>query len=54
MSAETGEGAAGCASGSHTCSGRRPAFAPKPNSARKNPTDAQAGDSAAARIAANV
>ena len=36
ISAETGEGAAGCASGSQMCNGRRPAFAPKPKSARKN------------------
>ena len=35
ISAETGEGAAGCASGSHTCSGTSPAFAPKPNRASK-------------------
>ena len=41
MSAETGEGAAGCASGSHTCSGRIPAFAPKPKSARRKPAEAQ-------------
>ena len=36
ISAETGEGAAGCASGSQTCSGSRPALAPKPNSASRN------------------
>ena len=35
ISADTGDGAAGCASGSHTCSGNSPAFAPNPNSARK-------------------
>ncbi len=33
MSAETWLGAAGCASGSQTWSGTRPAFAPKPTSA---------------------
>ena len=38
MSAETGEGAAGCASGSHTCSGTSPAFAPKPKRASKKAT----------------
>ena len=32
ISAETGEGAAGWASGSHTCRGTMPALAPKPNS----------------------
>ena len=52
--ADTGEGAAGCASGSHTCSGTRPAFAPKPNSASRNATVAQVGVSCAARIASNV
>ena len=45
MSAETGDGAAGCASGSHTCSGTSPALAPKPSSARQKATAAQAGDS---------
>src|SRR5438034_8806711 len=39
--ADTGEGAAGCASGNHTCSGTRPAFAPKPNSASRNATVAR-------------
>ena len=39
--AETGEGAAGCASGSHTCIGTRPAFAPNPNSARRKAIAAQ-------------
>ena len=36
ISADTGDGAAGCASGSQTCSGTRPALAPKPNSASRN------------------
>src|SRR5206468_657901 len=35
MSAETGEGAAGCASGSQACSGIMPAFAPKPKKASR-------------------
>ena len=30
-SAEAGDGATGCAFGSHTCTGNMPAFAPKPN-----------------------
>ncbi len=34
MSADTCDGAAGCASGSQTCSGTIPAFVPKPTSAR--------------------
>ena len=34
--ADTGEGAAGCASGSQTCTGTRPALAPKPSSASRN------------------
>ena len=38
ISAETGEGAAGCASGSQTCNGRMPAFAPNPKSASRNAT----------------
>ena len=54
MSAETGDGAAGCASGSQTCSGTSPAFAPKPRSASRNATEAHAGESCAARIASNV
>ena len=43
ISAETGEGAAGCASGSHTCNGTRPALAPNPISARQNATAAPVG-----------
>ena len=34
ISAETWLGAAGCASGSHTCSGTRPAFEPAPSRTR--------------------
>ncbi len=52
--AETGEGAAGWASGSQTCSGTRPALAPNPNKASTKATLAQAGASVAPRIAANV
>jgi hypothetical protein len=54
ISADTGEGAAGCASGSHTCSGRMPALAPKPNTASRKPTEAQNGDSVCARMLAKV
>ncbi len=43
ISADTGEGAAGCASGSQTCIGTRPALAPKPTRARRKATLAQAG-----------
>src|SRR6185503_5419508 len=53
-SAETGEGAAGWASGSHTCNGTNPAFAPKPNKASEKAMAAQAGDRDAERIASNV
>ncbi len=52
--ADTGDGAAGCASGSHTCSGSRPALAPKPNIASRNATDAQNGVSVWARMFAKV
>src|SRR5450756_1118354 len=48
ISAETGEGAAGCASGSHTCSGIIPALAPKPKNASTNATVAHRGWSSAA------
>ncbi len=54
ISADTGDGAAGCASGSQTCSGRMPAFAPKPTSASRNATVAQNGASLTARIAPKV
>ncbi len=52
--AETGDGAAGCASGSQTCTGRKPALAPKPNSASRKATDAQPGDSVLPRMASKV
>jgi hypothetical protein len=55
ISAETGDGAAGCASGSHACSGKRPAFAPNPNNASRYATvihPAEAGSTA--RIVAKV
>ena len=54
ISAETGDGAAGCASGSHTCSGSSPALAPKPSSARKNARLGHAPPRCCARMPANV
>ena len=33
--AEAGDGARGCAMGSHACSGMRPALAPKPSAIKK-------------------
>ena len=54
ISADTGDGAAGCASGSQTCSGRRPALAPKPASARKKAAVGHAPASATERIESNV
>ena len=54
INADTGDGAAGWASGSHTCSGRMPALAPKPNTANRNPIEAQNGPRFWARILANV
>ena len=54
ISADTGDGAAGCASGSQTCSGTIPAFAPKPNSASRNATEAQNGVRCWARMLAKV
>ena len=52
--ADTGEGAAGCASGSQTCSGTRPALAPKPTSASRKAAEAQKGDSCWARMPAKL
>ena len=52
--ADTGEGAAGCASGSQTCSGSRPALAPKPTSASTNAIEAQNGDRFCTRMLAKV
>ncbi len=40
MSAETWLGAAGCASGSQTCSGTRPAFVPNPTRASAKSSEA--------------
>ena len=54
IKAETGEGAAGCASGSHTCIGRSPAFAPKPKRARKNAMLGHAPERMIERIEPNV
>ena len=42
MSAETCDGAAGCASGSQTCTGNSPAFVPNPRSMRTNSTPDEA------------
>ena len=52
--AETGEGAAGWASGSQTWSGTRPALAPKPASASRKAAEAQNGDSSCARMPAKL
>ena len=52
IKAETGEGAAGCASGNQTCSGSTPALAPKPSKASRKPALAQNGVSSCARILA--
>ena len=54
ISAETWLGAAGCASGSHTCSGTRPAFEPAPISARIKANAPIVADGCAERIASNV
>ncbi|MDT4880562.1 hypothetical protein FQZ97_1163300 [compost metagenome] len=54
ISAENGDGAAGCASGSQACKGRMPAFAPNPNSASTKAADPQNGDSCWARMLAKV
>ena len=54
ISAETWLGAAGCASGSQTCSGTRPAFEPAPTSASSS-TKAPVNESGwCARIDANA
>ena len=52
--AETWLGAAGCASGSQTCMGARPALAPKPSTASTNNAAAMPGEACAkaARVAA--
>ena len=49
-----GRGRRGMCLGSHTCSGTRPALAPKPRSARQKATAAQPGARCAARMASNV
>src|SRR5260370_12006517 len=54
MTAETGEGAAGCASGSHTCNGTNPAFAPNPHKASRNAAVAQTGVKVDPRMASKV
>jgi hypothetical protein len=54
INAETGEGAAGCASGNQACNGITPALAPKPTNASANATCAQNGVSSAVRSAAKL
>ncbi len=54
ISADTGDGAAGCASGSQMCSGTMPALAPKPKNASRKATEAQNGVSCWARMLAKV
>ena len=44
MSAETWDGAAGCASGNQTCNGMIPAFVPKPKSTDPKSTPCQIGE----------
>ena len=48
MSAETWLGAAGCASGSQTCSGTPPAFAPKPSASSAHASERAPAPSAGA------
>ena len=55
ISADTGDGAAGCASGSQACSGSSPALAPKPNNASRYATVIQPADAGSTvRIVAKV
>ena len=54
MSAETWDGAAGCASGSQACSGTSPALVPKPRKASPKATLDHTGCSSPARIASKV
>ena len=54
INADTGEGAAGCASGSQACKGSTPALAPKPNTASTNAIDDQNGVKCCARMLAKV
>ena len=53
IKAETWLGAAGCATGSQTCSGTSPAFEPAPTSASASTTPAMEADGAAARTSSN-
>jgi hypothetical protein len=53
ISAETWLGAAGCASGSQTCSGTTPAFDPAPRRARPSTSAPIVADGPEARISAN-
>ena len=54
ISAETWLGAAGCASGSHTCSGTMPAFEPAPSSTSSSTTVCCHAVRCSARIAAKA
>ena len=54
ISAETWLGAAGCASGSQTCSGTRPAFEPAPISTSASTAPAIPAAGGAARMASNA
>src|SRR3954447_7255506 len=47
--ADTGDGASGCALGSHTCSGTRPAFDPKPANSTTNTNEPSPGARCAPR-----
>ena len=53
MSAETWDGAAGCASGSQTWNGTSPALVPKPTTASTNSRPATAGDAWPSCISSN-
>src|SRR3989338_7861251 len=54
MSAEMCDGATGCASGSHACTGTMPAFMPKPKKTNAKAMEAQVTDRFAARMASKV
>ena len=54
MSAETLDGATGCASGSQTWSGITPALAANPKKARRKAAVAQPGGKLVARMASKV
>ena len=50
ITAETWLGAAGCASGSQTCSGKKPALVPNPTTASRNATLASGAGSPPRRL----